>query len=410
MEMKYTEFKKSYIIEKILLCIIMIVFLFKAAIEKYIPNIIKVDGIILIFIVVIAMIRVIKNRKIRLNNNYKKIFIALMVIILIGVTGNIIYKYQYMKYAIKDIFTLKAIFAYSCLPLALYTFNINNYKKVLNKMMQIISGGIFALLIINLVFPIFPYYEIRIGIKAQQVMFSHPTYLVSAMVIVIAVLSAFIRENKKNWIFIVMDMIIVLFTLRTKAIVFLIMYMYLTYIIIYRNRRLSKRDILLLALIAVLFMGGKAFEYIQNPDWARSALNINSLSIAKTHFPLGSGFGTYGSWRSAVNYSPLYYQYGMECFWGTAPDSYMFIADSFWPMILGQIGFVGVALMIYIIVLMYLNIKNNESKVYYFGQLIILGYLITSSVAEQTFNGPYAMISLLVICALSNKRTYEVNA
>jgi O-antigen ligase len=74
---------------------------------------------------------------------------------------------------------------------------------------------------------------------------------------------------------------------------------------------------------------------------ARTALYGGSLLLARDHFPLGSGVGTYGSYGSVTSYSPIYYQFGFNLIYGMSPAYPNFIQDTFWPQILGETGVVG---------------------------------------------------------------------
>jgi len=81
-------------------------------------------------------------------------------------------------------------------------------------------------------------------------------------------------------------------------------------------------------------------EYGSSDPYAtsRSALYYTSMRIARDHFPLGSGFASFGSHASRLDYSPVYREYGLSGLYGLSPMSPFHIADTFWPMVLGQGG------------------------------------------------------------------------
>lgn len=74
---------------------------------------------------------------------------------------------------------------------------------------------------------------------------------------------------------------------------------------------------------------------------ARSALYGGSVEIATDSFPLGGGLGRFGSHMSRVEYSPLYREYGLSGVRGLQPDNTLYVTDTFWPMILGESGVLG---------------------------------------------------------------------
>lgn len=76
-------------------------------------------------------------------------------------------------------------------------------------------------------------------------------------------------------------------------------------------------------------------------DRARAALYAASTQVASDHFPFGVGLGRYGSWMSRVEYSPVYGQYGLDAIFGLRPDRPIYVTDTFWPQILGELGVVG---------------------------------------------------------------------
>jgi hypothetical protein len=75
----------------------------------------------------------------------------------------------------------------------------------------------------------------------------------------------------------------------------------------------------------------------------RTALYATSLAIARDHFPLGAGLGRYGSPMSRSVYSPLYEEYRLTLVFGLAQNNPNAVTDTFWPMLLGETGPIGVA-------------------------------------------------------------------
>lgn len=85
---------------------------------------------------------------------------------------------------------------------------------------------------------------------------------------------------------------------------------------------------------------------------ARIALYVQSVEMAKDFFPLGTGQGTYGSIPVNIIYSDVYYDYELSGIWGLAPnDRVNFKMDTHWASILGEMGVLGMA--VYIILLLY---------------------------------------------------------
>jgi len=73
----------------------------------------------------------------------------------------------------------------------------------------------------------------------------------------------------------------------------------------------------------------------------RIGLYLGSVAIARDEFPLGKGIGRFGSHMSREVYSPVYGEYGMDGMYGIAEMWPIAVADTFWPMILGEAGVLG---------------------------------------------------------------------
>lgn len=220
-------------------------------------------------------------------------------------------------------------------------------------------------------------------------MFTHPTYLASFAVLVIIVLSITIENFKDDWKYIMMMIIVLASTLRFKAIAFIPVYLYVMFIVYKKQRKLQLKDVILLGLLGLVFAISQVWEYANNPEWARSALSMKSLLIARDHFPLGSGFGSFASWTSGQYYSPIYYNYGLFWVWGLSPDFYGFVADTFWPMVIGQFGYIGFIVYCIILFMVYKNINETQNLNLYLGQILLLLHLLILSTAEASFQDLY---------------------
>ena len=158
--------------------------------------------------------------------------------------------------------------------------------------------------------------------------------------------------------FIVMGMLVVLLSLRSKGFAFagVCLLLLLTF---GKSNRLSVVHIALgLAAVALIGMD-QYINYYQSAGYARGELARQAIAVANDYFPLGTGFATYGSAVTAQidNYSPLYYTYGLSTVWGLAPGAASFLSDTFWPTVLAQFGYFGLiafaALLIALFVMCY---------------------------------------------------------
>lgn len=85
-------------------------------------------------------------------------------------------------------------------------------------------------------------------------------------------------------------------------------------------------------------------KYTSETPRARQRLGTVSIEIARDRFPLGAGFGRFGSSPSVEKgrYSPVYEQYGLSKYYGFRPgDPVTFALDTTWPGLLGEVGIMG---------------------------------------------------------------------
>lgn len=336
------------------------------------------------------------NNKIKLDNFI--IFFVLFLFIAITLFGNILYRYQTISYVLIDLFShLK--FPLSIIT-TIYLFNGLNFQYSLNKIKRqifFITDVLFILLIFNYIIPIFPSIEIRFGLPSQQLFFGHPTALASISFFLLMLITLKFDGMKKDNFHIIMLLIIIASTLRVKAIISAFAYVYLYFWIIVLKRKISFRMILTIAIFAIIYGWDQiSFYYLdfRSTLTARGALTYTSFQIAKDYFPLGSGFGTFGSAPSGDNYSPLYYLYGISNIWGLSRRDPVFVSDTFWPMILGQSGYLGLVLYILFLIGLFkkfsLRLRGNPGL--YATTLGAFSYLLISSTSESAFVNPAAVL------------------
>ena len=119
--------------------------------------------------------------------------------------------------------------------------------------------------------------------------------------------------------------------------------------------------------------------YTSSESSARAELYSTSTRIASDDFPLGAGFGRFGTYASRLYYSPVYRQYGLSRVWGLSREFPNFIDDTSWPGIIGESGYAGLAF-------------------YVFGLLCLIAALLRRLRARA---GPPRWLALAALCALA---------
>ena len=333
----------------------------------------------------------------------KKIFLLILLFVLLGVSTNIVYGYQNIQAVMKDIFlNIKFFMGIVTIQLLTKKFDVQNYRKRFIFHIKAIIIILFVLMLVDQITPIFPCNEIRYGLRSEQLFFGHPTGLASVSFVLILLLLLFSENITSNKIYLICGCILVVSTLRVKAIATILLFLIFYFYMLVFNKKPSLILLVLFSPIIILIGWEQIYGYFFSDvamDSARGALTYKSIEIAQDFFPLGTGFGTYASAPSAESYSPIYHLYGLSNVWGLSESNPMFVSDVFWPMIISQNGFLGLLIYLCIIVFYITRIQNlykSDKK----GYLLCMGafiYLLISSTSESAFVNPLSLPLALVI-------------
>jgi hypothetical protein len=133
--------------------------------------------------------------------------------------------------------------------------------------------------------------------------------------------------------------------------------------------------------------------------YARMALYYFSLPIFVDYFPFGSGFGTYATYASAIDYSPIYIKYGMQNMHGLSKEMPDFIADTYFPA-LAQFGIAGVILFF----TFWIHFARKAMKAYRLSchkeatiALIIIIFFMIESTSDSTITHNRGMFLMIIL-------------
>lgn len=325
-----------------------------------------------------------------------KIFIGLIIgFFCIGWAGHFVNQYQPMTNALKDAYVnLKFFMSIGATVILFEDLDTKAMVRWLWWLLCIISSILFVLCVLDLFVGIYER-QYRYGLPAIKLFYSAYTYIVAQCTLLMAI-GIWLYEYKGNKVLIPLAMIVfvLLCTLRTKALGS-IACVVLIYILLFgKSRKLAvcAWGVIGLAVVAAIC---QVLHYYVNlgTESARAVLTIGSAYVAFDHFPFGTGWGTYGSAFSVEPYSPVYTMYNMQRVWGISPDYSEFVSDTFWPMILGQCGIIGLGLYIAILVLLFKWILELKNKSPYMlaSALTVFGYLLICSTGESAFVNPTAV-------------------
>ncbi len=353
---------------------------------SYMDELVALSGILLMFLNCKTYFKTIK----KVN---EIIFpLAFSAFMFCGIIGNIIYKYQPFKVALLDVFTNMKF--YCSVAFGMYVCKnicIDKFKNNSLIIFKFTSVVMFALFLADRFINIYDG-EYRFGIKTAKLFFNHPTYLAAAIIAILCVFTLFYEPN--NNVYILGHIIMLIFTLRSKAMIAAFIYVILFWFVQKKEKKIRIWHILMIALCAIYFAWDSiSFYFGDNITTARSVMLLTSFIIMRDYFPIGTGFGTYASHQAASNYSPVYEKYGFSNIYGLSLNyTNQYFDDQYWPIIFGQTGVLGT---IFYLLAFFVFVNKcwklrNYNKMFFFSAIFGIAYLLISSTAEAAFNNPIA--------------------
>lgn len=328
----------------------------------------------------------------------RKILKLLFLFFIVGLIPTFLYRIQTDNIVlIKDVVLFSKFFV----GITLSKFIINDRKKnalvkAVKKPTKILIIIIFICGILNIFVDLHMGGEIRHGLRCFQFYYTHYTFLVASTIFMLSIM---LYKNSFYNKYSIMCLLILLFTLRSKAIVFVLIYVVLS---IYKkkNINLNFRNCIALGMVSFWAVSDKISDYI---SWGvynlRTGLHIVGFAIACDYFPWGSGLGTFGSNLSFLAKSSLYSKYGLNHSQAMGDDvEGAFISDTFWPYVYGQFGFVGFVIYLLMLIIMFRSLNNRRTDSdYFYPALLLLLYLVIGSFAEATFTNQTGIFAAMFI-------------
>ena len=258
------------------------------------------------------------------------------------------------------------------------------------------------LILSNSFLHIFPQGDFRWFMHSQVLFYRWPANL--SLICIFGMLFIYdTNKDRKNLLLMLTLSLTGMSALRAKecAVIAVFWMLHIYFLILKRKKILP---ITLFASAGVLLIGIRNFlDYYGNLEYARAALAVKAVEIASDFFPLGSGFGSYATGQSAAHYSMIYYQYGLSHIWGLTKEKPNFMADTFWPAIIGELGWGGSVLFLllfFVLLMKCLSIRSNPR--YFVASLCVSIYLILSSLSSQSVIGTFGVICAILLAYFWN--------
>lgn len=352
------------------------------------------DDLICLILLFCLIIRSLRKRTVVEGKGELFAIVFYTLYLSIGVFCGSMHDYQKIRYILLDMFTCsKFIIVYFASKVLSEKYIDDDFLFSLNKGLELMAVVLFVLTLHDLLFtPFFEKSEYRYFTNSIKLFFYHPEALARACAGVIYPLAYNMKKKKENIIYILMLCFVMFFTFRMKSVaamvIFLLLYIYRKYI--------SGKNIALLFAVAVLIClvigRGQMKFYFSMPEIGRTKLVTDSVTLANEHFPLGTGFGSFGS-NAALEHNSLLYEnmgyYDKNNKWAVKE----YLNDAFWPIVVAQTGWIGtVFFCLAILCLLLKGVKLYKTE-FFSGWVIlmVLLYDLVSTLGSSAFYHPMSL-------------------
>ena len=301
------------------------------------------------------------------NKIYYQDFRALFLLFVnigIGLFSNLLYEIHWSWFSVAvDVLTqVKLIFCF----MAIRYFLSEREKQIvidyISPIARLYFLAAFALGVYTQIFDTGMHEEIRYGLKTFRFIFefSHQYTSVSFLMIGAIISATNIAPKKKNF-YTFIGTVAILLALKSPAIIYTVSFIFLYYYF-KKYQKLNYKIIVPLIIALIAASTYQIQTYLLNDEAARRIFFQYAFKTANRFFPLGSGFATYGSAEAAKHYSQLYVDYKFYKHWGMGiGENGQFLYDTYWPMVIGQFGWIGMILFAYSYINMFKSIQRSKA-------------------------------------------------
>lgn len=384
-------------------------FLLRDFLEQRISVFGYMDELLAALALPIFLLRVFKARASLLHKNKDSYWLWIWIMVLSGLLGNVIFHYQpFIKAALPDLFLCIKFWLWIEVGRYLYRrLDIDRYATKIYRHLKVITWFYVAMTLMDNMLHIFPA-NMRGGFRSTTLFYFHPTSFAACMILLMSILLLIRPRNKKKfYLYEIILSVLACTSWRSKIIGSVMLFWVIIYFVLIRKKKVTVWTMLMF-VPPVVFVGWDQIQFYFMSDMVQGSpryqLLMKSFMVARDHLPIGAGFATFASHYSGVYYSPLYSMYGISNVYGITATNISYISDSFWPMIIGQVGLIGSIAYICIIYKLFKNIQKTRifKKETYAAGLFILVYLLIESTSSAAFTHPIYMPVAFVIANVLN--------
>ena len=196
--------------------------------------------------------------------------------------------------------------------------------------------------------------------------------------------------------------------ITTKGVIYIALVCYIVLSIMWRNKKETKftaGNITVLSIFIAIASTLQIKTYLVDSQSPRMILLKYGIRTAKTYFPFGSGFATYGSDMAARNYSVLYKLYGFQNRYGLNMENKSFLNDCYLGMVFGEFGYIGA--IIFAVMLAFIFIPINKITISKGIKILTLSIFIALVISSLGTAIIKSSIGVFVMCILGMVCGYD---
>jgi len=359
--------------------------------DEFVPYLTFTDEAFSIVFMVYSLIKLRNINRYTQNNIFTKVEIVIFTLVIMIATFSVIstvtsdVKNQTLLILYTLFANLKYILIYFSTRVLIYNMKysvIKEFGDFIIKASYCISILLLGVYFLDLAINFIPADSYRFGMKNISYGFGIPSEFALTIIMLTAMNLYFnaIFYKKINLMYLLLNLFLLFTSGRYTSIAFFILIIILTYSYRY-FRKFVTVGLIIATVVSFLVAKDRIISTFVDIEQARGVLLTTSIKIAKDYFPLGSGLGTFGSQASRINYSQVYYDYGLSGYYGLSPRFDFYITDSYWAMYIGENGFFIALLNLMVLVLLFMNsYRLNKGIIGFFVSIPILYIIISTPV------------------------------
>lgn len=249
----------------------------------------------------------------------------------------------------------------------------------------------------------------RLSLTSLKGIFAHPVQSATFMLFTASVFVGATRGRTQVVGLVALAMAVL--SLRVKALVDVVAIIGMRLVMSARASTRYLSPLLLVCLLGAVATAGydlirlRIGAILGDGDFARSRLLEASWAIARDHFPVGTGFGTFGSEASLHPYSDVYVQYGLSDSYGFRPEAPLFATDASWATVMGEAGALGAVLVVVALGALWVSLfrraRDGKGQGFRLAALVFVSVVLIDSLASPRLFDGFAAVGLGALISLA---------